>query len=84
MHVKILGPGCRNCRTLESRTGDALRDLGIAAAIEDVTDVGEIAAYGVMRTPALVIDDDVVVSGRVPSVDELRELLAGRIGVGDA
>ena len=84
MHVKILGPGCRKCRTLETRTGDALRYLGVTAEIEEVTDFGEIAGYGVMKTPALVIDDDVVVSGRVPSVDELHEMLASRIEARDA
>ena len=75
MHVKILGPGCKNCRTLEARTREALRALGVTADIDDVTDFGEIASYGVMKTPGLVIDDQVVVSGRVPTVDELRNLI---------
>lgn len=75
MHVKILGPGCKNCQTLEARTRQALRDLGATADIDDVTDFGEIASYGIMKTPGLVIDDQVVVSGRVPTVDELRNLI---------
>lgn len=78
MHVKILGPGCKNCQTLEARTSEALRELGLDADIDEVTDYGEIAGYGVMKTPGLVIDDDVVVSGRVPTVAELRRLLADR------
>lgn len=78
MHVKILGPGCRNCRNLERRTRDALDELGASAQIDKVTDDGAIAGYGVMATPGLVIDDDVVVSGRVPPVSELRQILAAR------
>lgn len=78
MELKVLGSGCANCKTLEARTVEALGALGLAAPIEKVTDYGEIASYGVMSTPALVIDEEVVVSGRVPSVDELRTLLSGR------
>jgi small redox-active disulfide protein 2 len=78
MHVKILGPGCKNCQNLETRTREALDELGASARIDKITDYGEIAAYGVMATPGLVVDDDVVVSGRVPSVRELRDLLAAR------
>lgn len=78
MELKVLGSGCANCKTLEARTIEALGVLGISAAIEKVTDYGEIASYGVMSTPALVIDEEVVVSGRVPSVDELRMLVGGR------
>lgn len=78
MHVKILGPGCKNCQNLETRTREALDELGAFAQIDKVTDYGEIAGYGVMATPGLVVDDEVVVSGRVPSVSELRQLLAAR------
>jgi small redox-active disulfide protein 2 len=78
MQVKILGPGCKNCRNLEQRTRDALGDLGLAADITEVSDYGEIAGYGVMKTPGLVIDEDVVISGRVPSASELRDLIAQR------
>jgi small redox-active disulfide protein 2 len=80
MEIKVLGPGCANCTTLEKRTNDALAASGIAAAVEKVTDFGEIASYGIMSTPALVIDEQVVVSGRVPKVDEIQELLAGAAG----
>jgi small redox-active disulfide protein 2 len=80
MLVKILGPGCKNCQTLEARTREALRDLGVIAEIEKVTDYGEIAGYGVMRTPGLVVDDEVVASGRVPTVRELHDLLVSRTG----
>lgn len=78
MIVKILGPGCKNCANLERATREALDELGVDATVEKVTDYAEIAGYGVMRTPGLVVDDEVLVSGRVPKVDELRQLLADR------
>ena len=76
MDIKILGPGCKRCATLEERTAEALGELSLDASITKVTDVGEIAGYGVMATPALVVDGTVVVSGRVPTTSRLRELLS--------
>ena len=67
MQIKILGPGCRNCVTLERVTREALADLGIDAEIEKVTDYAAIAGYGVMSTPGLVVDGEVVLYGRVPT-----------------
>jgi small redox-active disulfide protein 2 len=78
MDIKILGSGCTNCRNLEANTRTALDQLGRTADIDKVTDPGEIVAWGVMSTPALVIDDEVVLSGRVPSPDQIRELLRTR------
>ncbi len=78
MHIKILGPGCRNCHTLEERTRAALAELGREATVESVTDYGEIAAAGVMQTPGLVVDDELVLSGKVPKVKELQALLGAR------
>ncbi len=75
MEIKILGPGCRNCATLEERTREAIADLSLDATITKVTDYGEIAGYGVMSTPALVIDEKVITTGRVPTSGALRELL---------
>jgi small redox-active disulfide protein 2 len=77
MILKVLGSGCKNCLRLERATRQALDELGLEAAIEKVTDYPTIVAYGVMATPALVVDDRVVVSGRVPSAAEVRGLLAG-------
>jgi len=77
MDIKILGSGCVNCQNLETNTRAALTSLGRDADVEKVTDPGEIVAWGVMSTPALVIDDEVVLSGRVPSVAQLTEILAG-------
>lgn len=76
MHVKILGPGCANCERLEARTREALDSLDLDATVEKVTDYAQIAAYGVMRTPGLVVDEALVVSGRVPTSREIGELLA--------
>ena len=78
MDIKILGSGCVNCQNLETNTLAALTSLGRDAVVEKVTDPGEIVSWGVMSTPALVIDDEVVLSGRVPSVDQLTQILAGR------
>ena len=76
MDIKILGTGCVNCRNLETVTRAALAELGVAATIDDVTDPVEIVAWGVMSTPALVIDDEVVLSGRVPNLAAMKQLIA--------
>lgn len=77
MHIKVLGAGCASCHTLEDRTNEALTQLGADGTVEMVTDYIQIAGYGVMSTPALVVDDRVVFSGRVPKVAELMTILAG-------
>lgn len=79
MHIKVLGPGCKNCQNLEKNTEAALKTLGVDATVEKVTDYGLIAGYGVLRTPGLVVDEEVVVSGRVPRADEIAALLRRRI-----
>ena len=76
MIIKVLGPGCANCVNLERITREAVNTLGLDATIEKVTDFPTIAGYGVMATPALVVDEKVVVSGRVPTPTEVRGLLA--------
>jgi small redox-active disulfide protein 2 len=75
MIIKVLGPGCNNCVNLEKATREAVDELGITATIEKVTDYGAIAGYGVMRTPALVVDEALVLSGRVPTASQVREIL---------
>ncbi len=75
MIIKVLGPGCANCKNLERVTREAVDGLGLDATIEKVEDYPTIVGYGVMSTPALVVDERVVVSGRVPSVAQVRELL---------
>ena len=76
MIIKILGSGCANCVNLERVTREALAALGVDATVEKVTDYPTIAGYGVMSTPGLVVDEKVVLSGRVPTAAQVRELLA--------
>jgi small redox-active disulfide protein 2 len=75
MTIKVLGSGCVNCRTLEKRTIEALQELKMEAVIEKVEDYQQIASYGIMRTPGLVIEEKVVVAGTVPPVQKLKEIL---------
>lgn len=78
MIIKVLGPGCRNCTNLEANTREAVAKLGLEGVdIEKVTDFPTIASYGVMKTPGLVVDEQLVVSGRVPRADEIAALLQG-------
>jgi small redox-active disulfide protein 2 len=77
MKIKVLGPGCMNCVTLAKRTKDALNELGFDAEISKVEDYKDIAAYGVMKTPALVIDEKVMFYGKVPTVNELKTIITG-------
>lgn len=78
MIIKILGPGCNNCRNLERATREAIATMDIDATIEKVEDYPAIVSYGVMSTPALVVDEKVVVSGRVPTPAQIQELLAAQ------
>lgn len=74
--IKVLGPGCSSCRTLETVARKAVASLGIEAEIIHVEDFAQIMQYSVLSTPALVINEKVVVSGRVPSVDQVTTLIA--------
>lgn len=75
--IEILGSGCANCRRLEENAKEACKGLGIQAKIEKVQDYGKIASYGVMATPALVVDGEVKVYGWVPDVEEIKRMLKG-------
>lgn len=75
MIIKVLGSGCANCHKLEENTKKAVAELGIDATIEKVEDFKDIMAYGVMKTPALVIDEKVKIMGRVPSPEEIKKYL---------
>jgi small redox-active disulfide protein 2 len=75
MNIKVLGPGCLNCKTLASRTKEALEQLKIEAQIDKIEDYKDIASYGIMKTPALVIDGKIAISGSVPTVEKIKELL---------
>lgn len=75
MKIQILGSGCAKCRQLTAVTEQAARGLGIEYELEKVTDIKRFADFGVMFTPALVVDGALKVSGRVPTIDEARKLL---------
>lgn len=78
MIIKVLGPGCMNCRTLEQRTREAVAQLHVEAIVDKVTDLNGISSYGVLRTPGLVIDEKLVWQGGVPPVEKIKELIAAR------
>ncbi len=75
MVIKVLGTGCAKCHELEENTRKAVEELGLDASIEKVSEIKDIMKYGVMRTPALVVDEKVKVMGRVPSPDEIKKYL---------
>lgn len=83
MEIKVLGPGCANCETLAKRTQEALGKAGIEATVTKISDYDEILSYGIMRTPGLVIDGKLILSGRVPSVDELVAIIQTKRTEGD-
>lgn len=80
MKLKILGSGCKNCETLTKNTQAALDELHLEAPIEKVTDFVLIAQYGVMSTPALVVDEEVLFSGKVLKPKEIKALLEKKLG----
>ncbi len=76
MEIKILGGGCPKCKRLEQLTREVVEDLGVEATFGHVKDMTEIMTYDVISTPALVIDEAVKVSGRIPRKDEIRAWIA--------
>lgn len=74
--IKILGTGCPKCKTLEQSVRNVVAEMNIDAEITKVEDIMDIMQYGIMRTPGLVVDGKVVMSGRLPSVDELKSMLS--------
>ena len=75
MEIKVLGTGCTKCKSLEKLTNEVIAETGVSATIEKVEDILKIMQFGVMSTPALVIDKKVVLSGRLPSAAELKEII---------
>ncbi|MCX7839732.1 MAG: thioredoxin family protein [Anaerolineae bacterium] len=71
LHIKVLGAGCANCHKVEELAKQAVAQLSIEAKVELVTDVQEMLRYGVMSTPAIVINDKVVSTGRVPALSQI-------------
>ena len=75
MKIQILGTGCPKCRTLTANAESAVKELGLTAEIEKVSDIKEIVNFGVMTTPALVVDGVVKSAGKLLSADEIKKLL---------
>ncbi len=75
MKIKVLGPGCPKCANLYDNVVLAIKELGLEASVEKITDLGQIAAHGVLQTPGLVIDGKVVSQGKILSAEEIIRLL---------
>ena len=75
LNVKVLGPGCANCKRLEARVREVIAARGIEAEVEKVTDYGRMMRWNLMQTPGLVVDDVLVASGRVPNAAEIASWL---------
>lgn len=73
LNIKVLGPGCANCRKLEEVAREAVAATGVEAEITKVTDMGQIVAYDVLKTPGLVINEKLVSSGRIPTAASIAE-----------
>ena len=78
MEIKVLGPGCANCHKMEEMTKQAIKELGIAAEVVKITDIGDIARYGILSTPGLIVNGKVKHTGKpLPSLDKVKELIKG-------
>ncbi|MHB8125176.1 MAG: thioredoxin family protein [Desulfitobacteriaceae bacterium] len=75
MIIKILGSGCANCKKLQAATEEVVKETGVTATIEKVEDIQKIMEYGVMRTPAIVINEKVKAFGRIPGKDEIKKYI---------
>jgi len=75
MEIKVLGTGCPRCKALEKMVINSLAELNVPADVSKVEDIVKIMSYGIMHTPGLVINDKVVLSGRLPSQTEIKELI---------
>jgi len=77
MDVKVLGTGCAKCQALEKIVAEVIAETGIEAKLEKVSDIKQIVSYGIMSTPALVINGKTKIAGKVPTKEKVRELLLG-------
>jgi small redox-active disulfide protein 2 len=75
MHIEVLGPGCPKCASTEQNVRKALADLKIQAEVQKVTDIDVILEKGVMWTPALIIDGKLALQGKIPTVEQIKQLL---------
>ena len=79
MKIKILGTGCSRCHQLEQTVKDVVKDLGIEASFEEVKDIKKIMSYPILTTPGLVVNEEVVCSGRVPNKTEVTQLIVSAL-----
>ena len=79
MNIKILGPGCARCQQLEITVREVVRELGMNATVEDVKDIKKIREYPILATPGLVIDEKLVLYGRVPSKSEVIKIMSNAL-----
>lgn len=80
MDIKVLGPGCPRCRQTEKNVKEAVAESGVEAKVDKVTDVMEIARYGVFGTPAVVVDSQVKSVGKIPTKDEIKKWITKEQG----
>jgi len=83
MNIKILGPGCAKCQQLGKTTKEVVKELGIDAEIEEVKDINKIMEYPILTTPGLVINEELVCAGRVPTKAELTQFIANALAKED-
>ncbi|MFQ5867951.1 MAG: thioredoxin family protein [bacterium] len=76
MKIEVLGPGCPRCKATEKNVNEAVKQLGIEAEVVHAYDMAETAKRGIMFTPAVIVDDEVKISGKVPTVDDLKKILS--------
>ncbi len=79
MEIKVLGPGCKNCKNLLLATQAALKEMGLDTEVIYVTDMVDIAAAGIMRTPGLIVNGKIKSTGRVPNIREIRQMIQSEI-----
>jgi small redox-active disulfide protein 2 len=79
MNIKILGPGCARCHQLEKTTREVVKELSVDATVEEVKDIQKIMEYPILTTPGLVINEELVCAGRVPTKAELTQLIANAL-----
>ena len=78
MEIKVLGPGCANCHKMEEIAKQAVKELGIEAKIEKITDIAQIAMHGILSTPGLIVNNKIKHSGKpLPSLEKVKEMIKG-------